>query len=317
MAGAEAGDPAPDLAPTDRTALGWLTGALIEAWPQHERFLRGSFEGYDATDLVAVEDLARRVAILAGDELPHYMASYRWMCAELAKEALYFKKHGRYRLTTFEDAQAQVYANVPFMRRYMQGLLVSQVFWRNHSSAFLHFRRAFLADLPSGFRYLEVGPGHGLFLSVAAEHPACGAAQAWDVSDESLRQTAEALDRLEVRQHVALRRRDVLSSETATSTETFDGIVISEVLEHLERPRDALVALKRHLAPEGRIFINVPVNSPAPDHIHLLPNVNAVRALVEAAGLTVASLRAVPLTGYTLAQAEREAATISCLVVAR
>ncbi|HEY1930299.1 MAG TPA: class I SAM-dependent methyltransferase [Caulobacteraceae bacterium] len=306
------------LVPTGRPELSRLTNALLEAWPQHARFLRGSFTGYGAADLVALEDLARRIVILAGDDLPDYLSNYRWMCAELSKEALFFKKHGRYRLATFEAAEAEVYANAPFMRRYMQGLLISQVLWRNHSSAFLHFQQDFLPSLPPAFRYLEVGPGHGLFLSVAAEAAACGHAEAWDVSEESLRQTGEALARLGVRRSVALRRHDVLAEQPEVPSEArFDAIVISEVLEHLERPKEALVALKRHLRPDGRIFINVPINSPAPDHIYLLADVAAARTLVESAGLEVASLRAAPLTGYSLAQAEREKATISCLMVAQ
>jgi 2-polyprenyl-3-methyl-5-hydroxy-6-metoxy-1,4-benzoquinol methylase len=310
-AGAEA------LIPTEFPELSRLVGALVEAWPQHVSFMRGSFAGYGPEDLGRLDDLARRVLQLAGSELQSFIASYRWMCAELNKEAFYFKKHHRYRLATFEEAYAEVYSNAPFMRRYVEGILLSQVFWRNHSAASLYFQTNFLPSLPSGYRYLEIGPGHGLFLSVAAEQPACGHAEAWDVSDESLRQTAAALERLGVQRAVQLLRRDVMARQTEGTLAVFDGIAISEVLEHLERPGDALAALRRHLKPEGRIFINVPINSPAPDHIYLLSDVAAVRDLVETAGLRIDSLAAVPMTGYSVAQAEAEKATISCLIVAR
>ncbi|MBI1198288.1 MAG: methyltransferase domain-containing protein [Phenylobacterium sp.] len=306
-----------DLVPRSYGELARLCDALISAWPQHARFLRGSFEGYGPAEMAAVEDLARRIGILAGEALADYVASYRWVCAELAKETLFFKKHGRYRLASFAQAEAEVYANPPFMRRYVEGLLLSQLFWRNHSAAFLHFRQDFLPGLPDGYRYLEVGPGHGLFLSLAVESAACAHAEAWDVSDESLRQTAEALARLGARRPASLARRDVLAPPPPGSGAGFDAIVISEVLEHLERPREALAGLRAHLAPGGRMFVNVPVNSPAPDHIYLLPSVAEARALVESAGLEVVSLRAEPLTGYSLERAEREVATITCLMVAR
>ena len=96
-----------------------------------------------------------------------------------------------------------------------------------------------------------------------------------------------------------------------------ESAIISEVLEHLEEPDRALDTLKLALKPGGRLFINVPINSPAPDHIYLLSDVAAARSLVESAGLRVTSLRAVPLTGYSLAQAEQAKATISCLIVAQ
>jgi ubiquinone/menaquinone biosynthesis C-methylase UbiE len=308
---------ATDVVSLEFPELHRLVGAVLEAWPQHVAFLRGSFAGYSAEDLGRLDDLARRVLRLAGSDLPEFVASYRWMCAELTKEALYFKKHHRYRLATFEEAYTEVYSNAPFMRRYIQGILLSQVFWRNHSAASLYFQTQFLPSLPSGYRYLEIGPGHGLFLSVAAEQEACGHAEAWDVSDESLRQTAAALKSFGVQQPVQLVRNDVLAPRLETAGGGFDGIAISEVLEHLERPVDALAGLGRHLAPGGRIFINVPINSPAPDHIYLLRDVAEARALVESAGLRVASLEAVPMTGYSLEAAEREKATISCLIVAQ
>jgi 2-polyprenyl-3-methyl-5-hydroxy-6-metoxy-1,4-benzoquinol methylase len=300
---------------TGLARLDYLVTSIIETWPQHARFLRGSFEGYGAFDLERLDGLAERVLQLVGDNLDAYVASYRWMCAELAKEAFHFKKHGGYRLSSFAEAEAQVYANAPFMKRYMEGLLLSQVVWRNHSAALLFFQSRFIPSLPAGFRYLEVGPGHGLFLSLAAEAPTCGHAEAWDVSAESLRQTAHALQRMGVRREVLLAQKDVMAPEV-DGGQTFDGIAISEVLEHLERPADALRALKPRLRPGGRLFINVPVNSPAPDHIYLLPTVSAVRALIESAGLRVEVLLPAPLTGYTLEAAVRDRATISCLAVA-
>ncbi|KRB41981.1 bifunctional 2-polyprenyl-6-hydroxyphenol methylase/3-demethylubiquinol 3-O-methyltransferase UbiG [Phenylobacterium sp. Root700] len=290
--------------------------AVIGAWPQHERFLRNSLSDYGSQELAMVDDLARRITVLAGDRMAEVVQSYRWMCGELTKETLYFKKHDAYRLSTFADADRLVYSNRPYMKQYMEGLLCSQALWRNHSAAFLFFRTNFLSRLREGFSYLEVGPGHGLFLSVAAEQQACAQARGWDVSEESLRQTALALEALGSAHGVALEQRDVLAS-AAVDGELFDGIAVSEVLEHLEQPREALVSLRRRLAPEGLIFINVPLNSPAPDHIYLLRTAQDARALVEAAGLEVVDLQLAPMTGYSVAEAERQKATVSCLIIAK
>jgi 2-polyprenyl-3-methyl-5-hydroxy-6-metoxy-1,4-benzoquinol methylase len=295
-----------------------LFDAILGEWPEHARFIRNSFSNYDEADLGLIEDLSERVCILAANDLGAFIKSYRWMCAEMNKEALYFKKHGVYRLSTFSEANKEVYSNAEFMKRYMEGLLVSQVFWRNHSAAFLYFQNKFLPSLRDRFRYLEVGPGHGLFLSVAAEQPACEHAEAWDVSEESLRQTGAALDKLGLKSRVDLVQQDIHApTRQVEDGPLYDGIAICEVLEHLERPKEALMSLRRFLRPDGVLFINVPINSPAPDHIFLLRDVNAVRDLVEAAGLTVLDLHPVAMTGYSLAEANRQRATVNCFVLAQ
>ena len=69
-------------------------------------------------------------------------------------------------------------------------------------------------------------------------------------------------------------------------------VVISEVLEHLERPEQALSFLNSALNPGGFIYVNVPINSPSPDHIYLLEHPDAGVALIEAAGFEIVSQRA-------------------------
>ena len=212
------------MSATGYANLDRLLDAASAAWPGHAKFLRGSLQGYEAGDLDLIEDLATRVRRLAGDELETFIASYRWMCAEMNKEALYFKKHGAYRLSSFQEANAAVYSNDDFMRRYLQGILLSQVYWRNHSAAFIYFLSAFLPRLKAHFRYLEVGPGHGLFLSIAAEHAHCERAEAWDVSDESLRQTGQALARLGLEGRVDLVQQDIHApTRRAEEGALFDG----------------------------------------------------------------------------------------------
>ena len=47
----------------------------------------------------------------------------------------------------------------------------------------------------------------------------------------------------------------------------FGAIILSEILEHVEKPDIILKSLKNQLRADGRIFVNVPIWSPAPDHI--------------------------------------------------
>lgn len=295
-------------------ALQRLVEAVAAHWPDHTDFLRKSLAGHPPRELEDLEALAGE--ILAIHEQPQRLAeSYRWMCHQFLEEELYFRRNQEYRCRSFAQAFREVYSNPPFMQKYMEGLLLSQLFWQNHARAFLYFRRQFLPRLPERYDYLEIGPGHGLFLACAARDPRSGTVSAWDVSPESLQHTRACLRKLGTGLRVQLDLRDVLADEEDGAT--FDAISISEVLEHLDDPAFALRKLRQRLKPDGRAFINVPINSPAPDHVFLLRRVEEASQLVLSNGYRVEELVPVPMTGYTLERAQRASATISCLMVAR
>jgi hypothetical protein len=71
------------------------------------------------------------------------------------------------------------------------------------------------------------------------------------------------------------------------------------------------------LAPGGRAFINVPVNSPAPDHITLYRSPEDVVEAVKQAGFEVDDVLFAPTTGASLSRARKLSLAISTVVVAR
>ena len=182
------------------------------------------------------------------------------------EEEIEFRRSGHYRLSTFAEAERTVYSNRDIMTRYMDGLLLSQVLWANHIALLDYYVRDFLGGASAVSSHLEVGPGHGLLLFLASR-VISGCVTGWDVSDTSLQKTRAALDRLGARSGLRLEKRNLVADEALT--QPFDSVVISEVLEHLERPDTALATLRRRMSPGGRIFVNAPVNSPAIDHIYL------------------------------------------------
>lgn len=296
------------------SAVARIYRAAEEFWPEHKTFLARSLGCHSPTELGQLELLAARILDLAGADLVQYLDSYRWVCRALNEEQIAFVRSGTYRHSRFADVQREIYSNAPFMRKYMEGLLISQMFWANHAKSFLSFQD-FIHSLKSDFRYLEIGPGHGLFLALVAQSPHAKAVEAWDVSNESLAQTAACLRKMSINREVELRNRDVAMAD-GCATPKFDVITISEVLEHLEDPSGALKNLRRQLAAGGKIFVNFPINSPAPDHIYYLDSLAAVESLVIDAGMQVASSFAFPATGYDMRRAASARATVSCVVIA-
>jgi 2-polyprenyl-3-methyl-5-hydroxy-6-metoxy-1,4-benzoquinol methylase len=299
-----------DIVSPSHPSLVRIVDAVMSVWPEHERFLRKRF-GVD--DLGWSERVASLILTLAGGELLRVASDYAWMCERVLEEELHFRRTGSYRLSTFQDARREVYDDHAYMTRYMNGLLLSQVLWSNHTSVMQYYAEDFLAAAPEQYRHLEVGPGHGLLLSFAAKDPRAARVVGWDLSQASLDATGHALTSLGA-PGVQLALRDLHAP--AGPSERFDTIVISEVCEHLEDPEAALKGLGRVLAPAGRIFVNVPVNSPAPDHLYLLRTPEEAVSLVERSGLQVVDTRFFPATGHTLEKARKASLTISCVVVA-
>jgi 2-polyprenyl-3-methyl-5-hydroxy-6-metoxy-1,4-benzoquinol methylase len=292
-----------------------IVDQVLTVWPEHDSYCETRFRDDPPGFLARSEDLAGLVLKLAGDDLAKYCSDYRWMCEEFVAEEYFFRQNGRYRLSTFKEAYEQVYNNPEYMSKYVRGILISQFIWSPHARAFDYFRTHFLPGNPSGTRHLEVGPGHGLFLYFASQDPSIASLEAWDVSQSSIAATRHALDKFNVTRPIALREQDVLKAPERDGT--YDSAIISEVLEHLERPDIALATLRKALRPGGRIFINVPVNSPAPDHIYLWTGHTEFVDWVKAQGFEIESTQFLPVTGATLERAAKRKLSISCIVIAR
>lgn len=294
------------------------TRAIIESvlavWPEHGAYLAKGFTPRTRAQLEATEAAAKAARrLMAGDE-PRFARGYKWTCDKLREEELFFHREGRYRLATFAEADREVYSNPDYMGPYVDGLLLTQILWYNHVATFEMFLRILAAQTES-FDYLEVGPGHGLMVYFAAQAEKSRTLEAIDVSATSLGETRAALETLAVEKPVTLTQADILAA--AKPDRTYDLIVISEVLEHLEHPELALRFLVEALAPTGRIFINVPLNSPSPDHIYLFETVEQVEALVQGAGLVIDQMELFATQARPIARALANRISVSAGIVAR
>jgi hypothetical protein len=157
---------------------------VLKVWPEHEQYLNNSFAGRNEDLLSFSEKLAEMIGRLAqtvDGGMGALGNDYRWLCEEISlAEELHFRRHGSYRLKSFEEAERAVYGNAPFMTRYMNGLLMSDLLWVNHSRGLQHFAGVYLNSLTDNAHLLEIGPGHGLLLYLAAQNSKIGALVAWD-----------------------------------------------------------------------------------------------------------------------------------------
>jgi ubiquinone/menaquinone biosynthesis C-methylase UbiE len=295
-------------------SLTHICSAVLDVWPEHYQFLQSRFVDSAEPALFIAEEMAGLVIRIAGNDLTNFADSYRWTCEALIAEDLHFRRTGGYRWATFEDAYREVYSRADYMETYLRGLLLSQVLWANQVAAFNFYVEHFLKRLSPGADYLEIGPGHGLLLYFAARSPLIGSITGWDVSESSLAMTRHTMETIGIQYPFKLELHNIL--EPPSIRQVFDAVVLSEVLEHLDRPEAALNTVFQALKPGGLAFFNVPVNSPAPDHIYFWGSPVEVEKLVRSVGFTIVDSAAAPSTGYSLERALRRKVTINSLIVA-
>jgi 2-polyprenyl-3-methyl-5-hydroxy-6-metoxy-1,4-benzoquinol methylase len=285
-----------------------------QASPRHIPFFTRRFAAARVTEMRLCDELARQIYRLAGDEIDAFVKGYDFICDIQTREEIYFRRNNQYRLTTVADAVSEVYGNREYMQNYMRGLLMTQVFWSNHTASMEFFINEMLARNAAGYNLLEIGPGHGLLFSRAATDPRAGSLLGWDLSPASIAESKEALHRLGVVRPFQLEVRDLYQS--GYSGAGFDAIVFSEVLEHLEQPGRALEAIRDLMRPDGRLYINVPVNSPAPDHLFLLRSPEEAVSFVQQHGFEIERSGFFPATNYSLQAARKHALTVSVCIIA-
>lgn len=300
-------------------ALSRLINEQIRVWPSHSGYLDKSLAVRSPSVLAASDaasDLAIKLSSHVDGGLAELCEDYKYVCETMIlEEEWHFRRFKEYRLKTFKEAYDEYYSNTELMKRYMNGLLLSNIFWVNHANALEYYLASFLPENINLYDHLEVGPGHGLLAYFAAVDPRAGEVTGWDVSEGSIIRTRMALRTIGVEDRVHLVRQDVFDATDAVPR--FHSVVISEVLEHLEDPLRALQSLKAWMQAGGRIWINMPVNSPAPDHLYLLRTPEEMLDLISAAGLELEQYRAFPMTGVTLERARKLALTVSVAAIAR
>ena len=296
-----------------------IVAALIASWPEHARFVDQSFSRRDDALMDSTERHAETILRIIDPQqaLIDYCKDYQFLCAKLMEEELYFRRNGKYRLSRFEDALTEVYSNKDFMARYMNFLLLSHVLWDNHARAMAYFEDRYLSMLPKGTDHLEVGPGHGLLLHFASNAPTIGSVTGWDVSQTSIDQARSSLKAMGETRQVNLIMQNLFDASPTPNKMRYGSVVLAEVLEHLEDPVAALKAMSQHMDPGALLWVHVPINSPAPDHIYLLKTPEEAVELVRAGGFEPIDSAFFPMTGQTLGRARKLELTISAVITAR
>jgi 2-polyprenyl-3-methyl-5-hydroxy-6-metoxy-1,4-benzoquinol methylase len=251
--------------------------------------------------------------------VPDYaVGAYLKMCNDMMRCQVGFMKTGEYPVKQATDALENVYNNETEMQSYMIGLALSQFLWSSHYAIFTFFKDALKKLSPSAHSYLEIGPGHGLFLSQAMKLlKECRKFVTVDISATSIQITKSIMQHIfpgeadKVVYHI----NDMLD---LSLEEKYDFISMGEVIEHVNFPDKLLEKLKDLLTPEGKGFVSTCVDCPATDHVYHFRSVDEIRDLISKCGLSIVDERVCPVEDLPMEEIVRRKITINyCCIVER
>jgi len=269
--------------------LSYIYQSIEKLNPRHGKKLRQNSAFFDAR----YHDLAdaffgKYIDILQKQDktLDYAIDCYLQMIADVNRETVAFLRSGKYTSSTFTEVNSRVYAQPQTMEYYMHGLIMSQFLWKHHYQVFDFFINVLPAYANTTKSYLEVGVGHGFYLSKALEMLNGETVfTAVDISQTSI----DLAKRFIGESRITYNLEDVFNFD---KQQKYDFITLGEVLEHVEEPVKLLLKLNDLLAENGVLFFTTPTNAPAIDHIYLFNNVGEIRDVIKAAGFQIESERA-------------------------
>lgn len=245
-----------------------------------------------------------------GIDLTATVGSYLKLCTDMMRSQVKFLRTGKYPVELAEESLAQVYSNEAEMKPYMIGLAISQFIWKTHYDIFKFFVD-YLSSLKSPIRtYLEIGPGHGLFLRKAMELLSdVSKYVVVDISPTSIDITKSIIEYFgNENKSIEYHQADF---NDFVYTEKCDFITAGEVLEHVDDPQKLVKKISSLLTDEGCAFISTCVNCPAIDHVYHFKKVEEIGDVLDAGGLAIEKEAILPVEDLPLEEVIEKKITIN------
>lgn len=264
--------------------LSTIVGQISEKNPLHSKRINKNIKKMDEAYFARANSFLKKYVNLLQNEgktLDYGIECYLQMIADVNFESVKFIETGEYSSKSFEEVNKRVYGNPEVMEYYMHGLLLSQFLWTHHYDILLSFNSIITQNKPNIKNYLEVGGGHGLYISEAISIIGDGAKyDLVDISSSSLEIAKKMINNDQVNYVLS----DVFEY---FPNKKYDWITMGEVLEHVEQPVQLLQKLHSLLSDNGKLYITTPTNAPAIDHIYLFKNADDIRKVIHESGFDV------------------------------
>ena len=300
-----------------------LLSLIYQKAPLQKKKLDSYLANQKSSFFIEAEEFTKRYTNYLDSQnilIDYAVNAYLKMCNDMMRCQVSFMKSGKYPVEISKETFDNVYNNPQEMKSYMIGLAISQFLWSSHYEMFSCLKLALQNYAKDTKSYLEIGPGHGLFLSEAVSTlKNCNSYMAVDISSTSIEITksimaelhANDIDKLSVTYY----NEDMLS---LSIQHKYDFITMGEVIEHVSFPDKLLTQFKNLLTRNGKGFISTCVNCPAIDHIYHFHSVDEIREMVVKCGLKILDERVCPVEALSMEEIVERKITINyCVIVSR
>lgn len=235
--------------------------------------------------------------------------AYLKMVSDMFKSQIKFMRTGKYPVTNTTEAIDNVYNDKTEMLSYMIGLALSQYLWSTHYEMFNHLKEELRKNAKEIKTYLEIGPGHGLFLKNAIDIlDEDTNMTAIDISPISLEVSKSIIEYFYPNKNIKFINEDMLKLDLDSNC---DFIVMGEVIEHVETPELLLKKISKLLSQNGKAFLSTCVNCPAIDHVYHFHTVDEIRDMFKRCGLKIVSEKVLPVENLPMCEIEDKKITIN------
>jgi SAM-dependent methyltransferase len=287
--------------------------------PFQKKKLEQYLSGMDESFFARAEEFANSyIGYLDSQGIPleYAVEAYLGMCSSMMKCQIEFMKTGTYRTTDHDQAFDEIYSSSERMKPYMIALAISQFLWSTHYRIYEAFENTIRENAPNVGSYLEIGPGHGLYLHKAIQYLRPDAVvHAVDISPVSMEITRSIIKYF----HPDLSNATFWTGDflSYAAPVLYDFITMGEVLEHVNEPQRLLLRLEQLLSESGRAFVTTSINSPAVDHVYHFKSVEDVRAMIRSAELDISNEQVLPVEDLPMAEIITKKITINYSAVLR
>jgi 2-polyprenyl-3-methyl-5-hydroxy-6-metoxy-1,4-benzoquinol methylase len=204
------------------------------------------------------------------------------------EERMYFVRNNDYRYHSYAET-SQLYSNAKYMSNYMIGLSLAIYLvqlQRDTMDFFISHCKTLCHPPEIDSRLLEVGTGHGLYFVSCIKNTNFKNYIGIDISQTSVEFTKRFANYCikDTNKHYSIVQKDFFDFN---NNETFDAIVMGQILEHVENPGDFLKKAKMLAKDKAVIYVSIAINSPYPDHIKLFRHADEIHDLFDKVGLRI------------------------------
>lgn len=238
-----------------------------------------------------LDPLARWSERAFGDEIFDKAAKgYARYSLHVAQAQKLYEERGTYTPESLEEIIEGVYDDPEYMVPYMWAAVLIYAFWPSMIDHLRLYRTHFLGRLPESPRILELGCGHGVLGLLAAEHRHDAGVRGIDLSPSAIDIALRLRTASGFGERVSFEVHDATTLDPQSASDSYDGIILAMLVEHVLDPSPLMAAVKRNLAPDGSVFFSTAIESPQRDHVFEFHWESEVIRLAEENGLRARSM---------------------------